>query len=66
MKTYRVIGKQLFMGYSPGQVFVGALGPTEARAVKRGSIEVVDGDVPALDTTRVTSPRGWHQNLKGA
>lgn len=60
MSLYRVTGKQRFKGHLPGSLFIGELAPSiEARAVKRGSIEIVESGPVRLDATRATLPRGW-------
>lgn len=66
MSFYRVTGRQRYRGYSPGEIFVGELEPQiEARAVARGSIEVVEAGPVSLDATRATLPRGWVTPQKG-
>lgn len=60
MSVYRVTGGNSYRGYLPGEVFIGELEPEiEARAVKRGSIEIVEAGPVSLDATRVTFPAGW-------
>lgn len=61
--TYRVCGKRRFLGYEPGETFVADLEyGLEARAIARGSIEIVDDGAVALDATRATLPAGWTQD----
>ncbi len=65
MSLYRVSGSQRYRGYSQGDIFVGELEPQiEARAVQRGSIEIVETGPVSLDATRAVLPRGWIQPLE--
>lgn len=60
MSVYRVSGTARYQGHEPGTVFVGLLPPeAEARAVARGSIEIVAAGPVSLDATRAVLPRGW-------
>lgn len=60
MTTYLVTGKHRYRGYDPGSTFIGELEPSiEARAIGRGSIEIVDRGPIQLDPTRAALPRGW-------
>lgn len=63
---YRVCGRNRFLGYEPGQTFIADLeAGLEARAIDRGSIEIVDEAEVALDVTRATLPRDWTTTTKG-
>lgn len=60
MTTYLVTGDANFLGFAPGATFVAQLeGGLEERALKRGSIKVVERSTVTLDETRVVMPRGW-------
>lgn len=55
--TYRVTGRQMYLGYLPGQVFVADLTPEqESRALARGAIEVIDRSPVTVDPGRVWLP----------
>lgn len=57
---YRVCGRNRFLGYEPGETFIADLDAgIEARALARGSIEIVGDDNVDLDPMRAELPPSW-------
>jgi len=57
---YRVIGTRAYRGHAPGTEFTDRIPRLmEARAVKRGAIEVVDRITPALRPGSYALPANW-------
>ncbi len=57
---YKVVGRTEYRGHKPGETFVARLDMNAAaRAIKRGSIALVDQVDPSLDPGRLVLPKGW-------
>jgi hypothetical protein len=57
---YRVAGSRAYRGHEPGTEFGARLEPlAEARAIRRGSIELVDRMTPELERGSFSLPREW-------
>lgn len=57
---YRVIGSREYRGHAPGSVFDAVLPASiEARAVRRGSVELVERVTPTLEQGSYELPSGW-------
>jgi hypothetical protein len=58
--TYLVKGPGRYLGTEPGSILVAALDEgMEERAIRRGSIEIVDGRPCSIKQTLCGLPRGW-------
>jgi hypothetical protein len=63
---YRVTGSREYRGHKSGDVFEATLDPAaEARALRRGSIEVVKRSRPRLQEGSYTLPTKTKQKVKG-
>jgi len=63
---YRVIGERRNRGHEPGTEFSARLNAmAEARAVRRGDIELVDRIEPMLRPGSYTLPDGWEATGAG-
>jgi hypothetical protein len=58
--VYRVIGHRAYRGHEPGTQFTARLERnTEARAIRRGDIQLLERVTPALLPGSFTFPQGW-------
>lgn len=58
MSVYKVTGRTAYRGHQPGATFEATLEQrAEARALTRGSIEIVEHSTPALKPGSYTLPR---------
>lgn len=61
---YRVTGSRAYRGHAPGSVFDAVMpASVEARAVRRGSVELVERITPALQEGSYELPSGWLDEL---
>lgn len=57
---YRVSGARAYRGHEPGTEFGARLNPlAEARAIRRGAIELLDRIAPTLESGSFRLPLGW-------
>jgi len=57
---YRVIGKSAYRGHEPGTEFIARLERVaEGRALRRGSIELLERFLPSLEPGSYSLPEGW-------
>lgn len=61
---YRVLGSRAYRGHEPGTTFEAVLAPTvEARAIRRGAVELLERVTPALKEGSYALPSGWLDEL---
>lgn len=62
--AYRVTGARAYRGHEPGTTFEAVLDPAaEVRAIRRGSIELLERVTPALKPGSFDLPSGWIDGL---
>lgn len=60
MTLYLVTGTTSYREHEPGQTFEASLPPdVEARALKRGAIEILERSTPRIQPSRWRPPDGW-------
>lgn len=63
---YRVCGSRAYRGHEPGSEFGARLEPlAEARAIRRGAIELLDRMAPTIESGSFRLPRGWKTTKGG-
>ncbi len=66
-KRYLVTGKRKYRWHDPGTTFEAILDPdAEARAIERGSIQVVEVVQPELENGSYALPEDWPQEAADA
>jgi hypothetical protein len=61
MSLYRVTGQLAYRDHKPGDVFEAVLDPeSEARALWRGNITLLERSTPKVRPGSFTLPAGWH------
>lgn len=60
MTVYRVTGGRAYHDVQPGEVFEASLDPqAELRAVRRGSVVIIDDTPPGIRPGSYQPPAGW-------
>ena len=60
MTIYRVTGQTAYRERKPGETFEASLAPdVEARALKRGAIEIIERSTPRIQPGKWKLPDGW-------
>ena len=67
MTVYLVTGITSYREHKPGETFEASLPPdVEARALRRGAIEILERSTPRIQPGRWRLPDGWTTEAKAA